>query len=135
MRALYSAGAFVGSDGGAWQFNVPNEAHGARCADHRATVEAALSKAVGGAVKIEFVVGQRTIDDDQPAATASARPATASRGARGPAQAPATDAGDVRHDEEQIDLSELVDAPPESVKTPLDRLAEAFPGSEMVSDA
>ncbi len=29
---------------------------------------------------------------------------------------------------------ELTDAPPETVKTPLDRLAEAFPGSELVND-
>ena len=34
----------------------------------------------------------------------------------------------------EIDLSELTDAPPESVKTPIDRLAEAFPGSELVND-
>jgi len=34
----------------------------------------------------------------------------------------------------EVDLTDLVDAPPESVKTPIDRLAEAFPGSELVSD-
>jgi len=34
----------------------------------------------------------------------------------------------------EVDLTELVDAPPETVKTPIDRLAEAFPGSELVSD-
>ncbi|MDC3332445.1 hypothetical protein OAV42_02990 [Ilumatobacter sp.] len=32
------------------------------------------------------------------------------------------------------DLTELVDAPPETVKTPIDRLAEAFPGSELVTE-
>ncbi len=37
--------------------------------------------------------------------------------------------------DDEIDLSELTDAPPETVKTPLDRLAEAFPGSEFVSEA
>jgi DNA polymerase-3 subunit gamma/tau len=37
-------------------------------------------------------------------------------------------------DESEIDLSELTDAPPESVKTPLDRLAEAFPGSELLHE-
>ena len=31
-------------------------------------------------------------------------------------------------------LSELTDAPPDSVKTPIDRLAEAFPGSELMND-
>ena len=36
--------------------------------------------------------------------------------------------------DDEIDLHELVDAPPETVKTPIDRLAEAFPGSELVDD-
>ncbi len=36
--------------------------------------------------------------------------------------------------DEDVDLHELTDAPPESVKTPIDRLAEAFPGSELMSD-
>jgi len=37
-------------------------------------------------------------------------------------------------DDDEVDLDELVDAPPEAVKTPVDRLAEAFPGSELVDD-
>ena len=37
-------------------------------------------------------------------------------------------------DDHEVDLDELVDAPPEAVKTPVDRLAEAFPGSELVDD-
>jgi len=37
-------------------------------------------------------------------------------------------------DDDDVDLDDLVDAPPEAVKTPMDRLAEAFPGSELVDD-
>ena len=37
-------------------------------------------------------------------------------------------------DDDEVDLDDLVDAPPESVKSPIDRLAEAFPGSELVDD-
>ncbi|MGB3736398.1 MAG: hypothetical protein WA964_15670, partial [Ilumatobacter sp.] len=37
-------------------------------------------------------------------------------------------------DDDDVDIDDLVDAPPETVKTPIDRLAEAFPGSEMVDD-
>ena len=37
-------------------------------------------------------------------------------------------------DDDEIDLDDLVDAPPESVKSPIDRLAEAFPGSELIDD-
>jgi hypothetical protein len=53
--------------------------------------------------------------------------------------APDPDAGlqqaaDTLPDDDEVDLDDLVDAPPEAVKTPIDRLAEAFPGSEMVDD-
>jgi DNA polymerase-3 subunit gamma/tau len=41
---------------------------------------------------------------------------------------------DVLPEDHEVDLTELVDAPPESVKTPIDRLAEAFPGSELVTE-
>lgn len=34
----------------------------------------------------------------------------------------------------EVDLEDLVDAPPETVKSPIDRLAEAFPGSELIDD-
>ena len=37
-------------------------------------------------------------------------------------------------EDDEVDLTDLVDAPPESVKTPIDRLAEAFPGSELIED-
>ena len=117
MRALYSAGSFVGSNGEAWQFSVPNEAHGATGQEHRAAVEAALSKAVGAPVKSRSWIGGRA-HDDEPAPVA-----------RHPAPAPAHDPA-----VEEIDLSELTDAPPESVRTPIDRLAEAFPGSEFVTE-
>ena len=36
--------------------------------------------------------------------------------------------------DEDIDLDDLVDAPPESIHSPLDRLAQAFPGSKLVDD-
>lgn len=38
-------------------------------------------------------------------------------------------------EDHEVDTSDLVDAPPESVKTPIDRLAAAFPGSELVTEA
>jgi DNA polymerase-3 subunit gamma/tau len=120
VRALYSAGSFVGNSGGAWQFNVPNEAHGTRCKEHVGAVEQALTKVVGEPVKLEFVVGGRA-HDDEPAPVTRAAPA-----------APAPVVDDPAIDE--VDLSELTDAPPESVRTPIDRLAEAFPGSEFVSE-
>ena len=38
-------------------------------------------------------------------------------------------------DDDDVDLDGLVDAPPESVKSPIDRLAEACPGSELIDEA
>ncbi|MFK8023819.1 MAG: DNA polymerase III subunit gamma/tau [Ilumatobacter sp.] len=37
-------------------------------------------------------------------------------------------------DDDEVDLEDLVDAPPEDVKSPIDRLAEAFPGLTEVED-
>jgi DNA polymerase-3 subunit gamma/tau len=59
--------------------------------------------------------------------------------ARSQGPGPDPDAGlqqvaDSLPDDDEVDLDDLVDAPPEAVKTPIDRLAEAFPGSEMVDD-
>jgi DNA polymerase-3 subunit gamma/tau len=36
--------------------------------------------------------------------------------------------------DEEIDLDDLVDAPPEAVVSPIDRLAQAFPGSKLVDE-
>ena len=78
VRALYSAGSFSGHDGTTWHFNVPNAAHGKKCAEHRADVEAALSAAVGSPITI--VIGEGAVDDpDHPAPTPAAgspRPAS-----------------------------------------------------------
>src|SRR4029079_12463698 len=103
IRALYSAGSFVGNSGGVWQFSVPNEAHGVRCQEHLGAVEAALTKAGGDTVQLEFVGGGRGHDDD-PAPVARAKPTV-----------PVVDDPAI----DEVDLSELTDAPPESVRTPI----------------
>ena len=41
---------------------------------------------------------------------------------------------DVLPEDHEVDLTELVDAPPETVRMPIDRLAEAFPGSKLVTE-
>ena len=38
-------------------------------------------------------------------------------------------------DDDDVDLDDLTDAPPDSVKSPIERLAEAFPGSELIEEA
>jgi DNA polymerase-3 subunit gamma/tau len=151
VRALYSAGSFVGHTGDVWHFGVPNEAHATKCAAHQSVVEQALSAAVGAPVSIRFVVGGGSSDDEpapaprpapsSPAAPPAARTEPAQRpidkavaaAAAAPDDEPRVDVPPPPDDDE-IDLSELTDAPPETVKTPIDRLAEAFPGSELVHE-
>ncbi len=134
VRALYSAGSFAGNSGSAWQFTVPNAAHGGKCEDHRATVEAALSTATGSPVTIEFVVGARSLDDHDPAPTLAPAPARSMTPSPAPTPEPELDPEPEPERDEDIDISDLTDVPPESIKTPIDRLAEAFPGSELVND-
>ena len=142
VRALYSAGSFTGNDGATWHFSVPNAAHGKKCAEHRADVEAALSAAVGSPITI--VIGEGASDDPDhppsrsvtPPVAASASPGAAAGSVPSPAAggASADAPSSAAADDEPFDPDELTDAPPESVLTPIDRLAQAFPGSELVAD-
>ena len=143
VRALYSAGSFSGHDGTTWHFSVPNAAHGRKCDEHRADVEAALSAAVGSPITI--VIGEGAVDDpDHPAPTpATGSPRVASPSSPGSTAASSSsprtresspDSAPGATDEEPVDPDELTDAPPEAVLTPIDRLAQAFPGSELVAD-
>jgi DNA polymerase-3 subunit gamma/tau len=144
VRALYSAGSFVGNRGDTWLFSVPNEAHGSKCNEHRADVEAALARAVGAPVSIEFVSGGSPAGDhdptparSEPEPTPAPAPAPQPTAAAPPRPAPEPEPDVepyVPEADEDVDLHALTDAPPESVKTPIDRLAEAFPGSELMTD-
>ena len=160
VRALYSGGSFVGGDGATWRFSVPNETHRDRCETHRAAVEAELSAAVGHAVTIELVVEGHEATSATPASAGTdpaAAPGTSSgpegrtTPPTGPASTPppassvpspvppaepesAPPAKASPQADGDIDLDDLTDAPPDTVKTPIDRLAEAFPGSELIDD-
>jgi DNA polymerase-3 subunit gamma/tau len=160
VRAIYSAGSFTRHDGDAWHFAVPNAAHGDKCEQHRALVEAALTSAIGAPVRIVIGIGAGAgspaddLADEGPDTPSRPRGARAggpgsSTAAGGQGTAP-HDTSDVHSDdrsndnshergddtaEEAIDPDELTDAPPEAVLSPIDRLAQAFPGSELVDDA
>ena len=118
---------------------MPNEAHGDKCDEHRADVEAALAAAVGSPITIVIGEGRTTTPITHRRATRRRqaprrrhRRAAARRHRRGHGTA----ADDVRSaaTDDDIDPDELTDAPPEAVLTPIDRLAQAFPGSELVID-
>ncbi len=118
VRALFSAGSFQDNVDGVWQFTVPNAAHGGKCEAHRTTVEKALSVASGAPVAIAFIV--RSGDDSKP----MLRP-----------ELSAAAVAVLRDEELAVDTTDLTDAPAAAIKSPIDRLAEAFPGSELLSEA
>ncbi len=104
-RARYGTGRFVEVEGGEVTFAVPNEAHRRFCEECRPDVEAALAKHFGTPLRLKLVVEPET------------------------ASAPAGPEG---QPEEDIDLTELTEAPPVEAMSPEERLMRAFPGSEEV---
>ncbi len=140
VRALYSAGSFVGERDGTWEFAVPSAIHAEKTEKFRGEVEQALSEATGTTVTINFVVTRggesgsprpataepnRPVDDAPAPTPSDAGPPPDTEPAATTKTAPA---------DEEIDLDELTDAPPSTAKTPLDRLSEAFPGSRLIKD-
>ncbi len=101
-RALYSPGRFVESDGDTAVFALPPNHPLHRCEPLRPEVESALAGYFARAVPVRLVVDQGQV----------ARP--------------------LEPDDEHIDPSDLVDARPADVPSPLEQLAQAFPGAEIV---
>ena len=145
VRAIYSVPRVLGGREGALVLGAPNEAHRRRCEEHLRDVEQSIAKVLGTHVPVTLVVDSSAGDDphhDEPLPTAAGRndaPRAATgggqRGADG-SVAPVVELhpGGVPTPDEDIDLDDLVDAPPESVITPIERLAQAFPGSELLDE-
>ncbi len=112
VRAIYSVPKVAGVRDGELLIAAPNETHRAKCEQHRSDVEAAIVAVLGARVGVQFVVEAA---EDEPAAASTA-------------------AASAEAAEREIDLHDLVDAPPETVVTPIDRLAQAFPGSELLDE-
>ncbi|MEZ5133648.1 MAG: hypothetical protein R2699_00950 [Acidimicrobiales bacterium] len=92
--------------------------HRDRCAEVRGAVEEALEAHFGRPVPIELI-----IDDDSPP------PAGAAAGAAAGGTSP-TDAADA--DDEWVNVAELDDADP--ARSHVDRVADIFPGAELVEE-
>ncbi len=110
-KPRYAGGRFVAVDDRGAVFALPNEAHRARCEEHRAGVEQVLGDHFGRPVPLVLVV-----DDGTPAS---------------PAPLPAEQVDEPV--EEVVDIHELDDAPPDN-RSHVDRLAAAFPGAELVEE-
>jgi DNA polymerase III subunit gamma/tau len=145
-RAVYAPATFVGVADGVLTLSVPNAVHRGKCEEHRATVEKALGAHAGSTVTIRLLDGDGGTGGGTRERTDASPTDDASVAARGGEVAPARDPGfdvdgeravapEVFPDDDDVDLDDLIDAPPESVKTPIDRLAEAFPGSELIEEA
>jgi hypothetical protein len=113
-KAIFSTGRFVDGDGGSAVFalaNVPTRDH---CEKKRADVERALEAHFGRPVPL------RLVTDDDVGGPAPAPPGSPAPAASGPAEP----------DDEDIDVSQLEDAP--DAASGAQRLTDAFPGAELV---
>jgi DNA polymerase III subunit gamma/tau len=154
-RAIYAPASFLGSSEGVLRLSVPNAVHLGKCEQHRVAVEQALAAHAGVPIRIELVqdggggggggggapTNASRATDPAPAVDPGANRADSDGpfGSDSDDSSPVVDeSGPGAHelpDDDDVDLDGLVDAPPESVKSPIDRLAEAFPGSELIEEA
>ena len=114
-RAIFAATKVLGARDGAVVIAAPNEAHRAKCQQHLADLDAAIRAALGATVPVQVVVDRAAADHDDNVV-------------------PFREAAPPPPPDDEVDLSDLVDAPPESVVTPTDRLLQAFPGSQVIDE-
>ncbi len=113
-RALFTATSIDGvelNDGGVTVIvRAPSEVHATKCEPHREPVESALSAALNTPVTVTVTAG----GGSSPSPSREVLPA------------PTVQADD------DVDLSELVDAPPEAHRSAEQDVADIFPGSRMM---
>jgi DNA polymerase III subunit gamma/tau len=111
-KAIYM-GAHIGSMAGpALVISFAGEPHRVRAEEYRVEVERALAAAAGRSVPLSLVVDHATNDDNVVQL-------------KRPEQPPA---------DEDIDTADLVDVPADAIISPIDRLTQAFPGSEILEE-
>ncbi len=116
-KAMFMGAHVLGLRDGALVLGFAGDVHRKRADEFRLDVEKALAAAVGQSVTVSLVV------ENAPPSTAD--PDANVVQLHRPAEAQADD---------EVDLTDLVDVPPESVVSPIDRLAQAFPGSEIIDE-
>jgi DNA polymerase-3 subunit gamma/tau len=111
-KALFLPGRFVGEEDGRVAFAVANDPHRKRAEPFRAEVEAALAAHFGRPVPLTLVLdeGQRPGPFDRQPSPSPSEP------------------------DEAIDLTQLVDAGPQSSDGGIERLTRAFPGAEVIEE-
>jgi DNA polymerase-3 subunit gamma/tau len=106
-RALFLPGRFVAADEHGATFALPGAQQVAKAEQYRGEVEAALAEHFHRPVPLKLVV------DGPEAASVATRPPL----------------------DDEVDLAEVMDAPPVDMPTGLDRLTEAFPGAQLVEES
>jgi len=115
-KAIYM-GARVGAvTSGTLVITFAGEPHRVRAEEYRHDVERALAAAAGRSIQLSLVVDQTTSADSHDDNVVQLKRAE-------PVQA-----------DEDIDTGDLVDVPPDAVVSPIDRLTQAFPGSEILDE-
>jgi len=113
MTKAIFMGAHVGAmSGEALVIGFAGEPHRARAEEHRGEVEKALAAAAGRSIVLSLVVDHASHDDNV-VQLKRAEPVQA---------------------DEDVDTGDLVDVPPEAIISPIDRLTQAFPGSEIIEE-
>ena len=140
-RAIYAATKLLGARDGMVAIAAPNEAHRLKSEQHRAIVEAALLKVVGAPVKLLLTVDSRDSSNDKDDITdiADVPKDTGAHGSGGDGSGGNGNVVQMKRPtpppaDEEVDIDDLVDAPPEAVVSPVDRLAQAFPGSQIIDE-
>lgn len=114
-RAMFATTKLLGARDGAVVLAAPNEPTRAKCAQQLSEIDAIMVKVVGGKVPVQIVVDSNAAADDDNVVQMR----------RNEPPPPA---------DEDVDISDLVDAPPETVQSPTDRLLQAFPGSQVIDE-
>jgi hypothetical protein len=117
-KAIFSTGRFVESDGTAAVFALANAPTRDHCEKKRADVEQALAAHIGRPVPLRLVT-----DADVGGPPPAAAPA---RGSAAASTAPV-------EEDHEVDIHALEDAP--DAASGAQRLAEAFPGAELVEES
>ena len=111
-KAIFMGAQIGAMEGGALQIGFAGEPHRIRAEEYRREVERALAAAAGRPVPVSLVVDHAAHDDNVVQLKRA----------------------DVVAADEDIDTGDLVDAPPGAIVSPIDRLAQAFPGSEIIDE-
>jgi DNA polymerase III subunit gamma/tau len=133
-KALLIAGRFLSEDGDELVYAVPNAMHLERCREYAPVLNEVTARLLERSVRVELAVdadGMSGIVAD-PGATAATVMGT--RRHLSVAPAPVEELPSQPQADDEVDLTELIDANDVNAPTMLSELTKAFPGAEIVEE-